>query len=192
MQNLIQSYQDNMKTPGGQKQSILVLDNLPSDATADKVKRVLDSKRLQYKEVEVFDRQNSIQFGTSGALSCQVKFEKKADLTQVANEVVNKGSIKVAGNQLKMRILKEKGNYNPETSVYVGSLHASCSEQDLIAEINQIFEYNKIYRKELQKWEANQRSKQGKQGSRQPEEPIHPYFVLSCIVFADQLTGKSK
>lgn len=128
MQNLIQSYQHTMKTQGLQKQLLLVLDNLPAEACADKVKRVLDSKKLRYADVEVFDRQHSIQFGNTGVLSCQIKFDNKADLVLVASEVVNKGSIRLAGNQLKMRILKERGNFNPQTSIFVGSLHAQCSE----------------------------------------------------------------
>jgi len=35
-----------------------------------------------------------------------------------------------------MRILKDKGHYNSHTSIFVGSLHQQCTEQDLIQEIN--------------------------------------------------------
>lgn len=88
-----------------------------------------------------------------------------------------------------MRILKDTGHYNPETSVVVTKLHTSCSEQDLISEINRIFKYNLVYRKEIQKWEMHASSSKGKKPQAQH---LAPYYVLSCMVFADQTTGKSK
>ena len=88
-----------------------------------------------------------------------------------------------------MRILKDKGHYNPQTSVVVTKIHPSCSEQDLITEINQIFKYNHVYRKEIQKWEVHSSNNKGK--SKQSRH-IDPYYVLSCMVFADKATGKSK
>lgn len=82
-----------------------------------------------------------------------------------------------------MRILKEAGCYNQETSVYVGRIHEKCSEQDLISEINRIFDFNRTYRKEIQKWEIIQKKRQG---VAVDEEAITPYFVLSCSVFQTQ------
>lgn len=48
-----------------------------------------------------------------------------------------------------MRILKEVGDYNNETSVVVSKVNDQCTEQDLISEINRIFDFNRTYRKEL-------------------------------------------
>ena len=55
-----------------------------------------------------------------------------------------------------MRILKLGTNFNSESSVIVKQLNEKCSEVDIIQEINQIFHHNKIYRKEIQKWEDKQ------------------------------------
>lgn len=76
-----------------------------------------------------------------------------------------------------MRIMKDKAHFNSETSVYIGQLNKQCSEQDLIKEINQIFTYNKVYRKELEKWEAKEKGIKPKS--------VFPYFVLSCLVLAN-------
>ena len=109
----------------------------------------------------------------------------------MANEVVNKQSFVIANgksqNVLQMRILKRGALFDQQTSVVVKKLNFKCSEVDLIQEINQIFFYNKNYRKELKKWEEHQALvKQGgeQNGPRKTSasEDLHQYFVLACTV----------
>jgi hypothetical protein len=78
-----------------------------------------------------------------------------------------------------MRILKHGSNFNPETSIVVKKLNPKCSEVDLIQEINQIFHYNKTYRKEIRKWEDFQKKEKKKPGLF---EDLNQYFVLGCTV----------
>lgn len=93
-------------------------------------------------------------------LSAKLHFDCKSDLVKVAEEVVNKQSFTIANgkshNLLQMRILKAGAQFNPDTSVVVRKLNFKCTEIDLIQEINQIFFYNKNYRKEIRKWEEHQ------------------------------------
>ena len=74
-----------------------------------------------------------------------------------------------------MRILKIGASFNSESSVIVQKLNEKCTEVDIIQEINQIFHHNKVYRKEIQKWEE-------KQGKAKKGGEIHQYFILGCLV----------
>ena len=186
MQNLIQEFQ---QTKMREEHHLLVLDNLPYNATVDQIQKILALRKITYEKVTIYEAANSIQFDPQGNLSCEIEFKTKQDLVKLANEVVNKQCIKLHSNILKMRILKDKANFNPTSSIFVGQLHRQCSEQDLIQEINSIFMNNKFYRKEIQKWDINQAKKKG---IKLPEETIYPYFVLSCMIFAHQKTGLSK
>jgi len=58
-----------------------------------------------------------------------------------------------------MRILKDKAQFNPETSIFVRNLNPACTEVQLIQEINQLFKYNLTYRNELLKWDRKQQEK---------------------------------
>ena len=133
--------------------------------------KMLRSKELRFKGVEVLNQANSIQFG-KGSLSSEITFQTKEDLVTVAREVVAKQAFRIDDNVLHMRILRDRASFNPETSVYISSLNKDCREQHIITELNQIFSYNKTYRKELEKWdkkrnkESRPPSKKGKGNQR--------------------------
>jgi hypothetical protein len=73
-----------------------------------------------------------------------------------------------------MRILKQGAHFNSESSVIVQKINEKCSEVDIIQEINQIFHHNKVYRKEIAKWEEKQSGKKS--------EEVHQFFILGCLV----------
>jgi len=79
----------------------LFLDNLPEDATAAKITSLLTKTRnMTFDAVEVYDKQNSIKFAETGVLSCKVSFKSKDDLSAMANEVVNRGCLRLGKNTL--------------------------------------------------------------------------------------------
>lgn len=76
--------------------------------------------------------------------------------------------------------MKERANYNPDTSVIVKSLNPSCTEVEMIQELNFIFKHNLIYRKELQKWDQKMLEKQGIKTKE--KDDVQQYFLLGCQV----------
>lgn len=128
-----------------------------------------------------------------------------------AKELVNKQSLKIEQNVLQMRILKDKAQFNPETSIFVRNLNPGCTEVELISEINQVFRYNLIYRNEMLKWETkvkekaaekaeekkthnkNSKRQKNQESSRnQAKEKISQYFVLGCLIIKNRQTLQSK
>lgn len=87
MQNLIQEFQ---QTKMREDQHLLVLDNLPHNATDDQIKKILTQRKMKFEKVTLFDSANSIQFEPQGNLSCEIEFKTKEELVKLANEVVNK------------------------------------------------------------------------------------------------------
>ena len=117
----------------------------------------------------------------------------------VAREVVAKQAFRIDENVLHMRILRDRASFNPETSVFIGSLNKDCKEQHIISELNQIFSYNKTYRKELEKWNKK-RSKESQPPSKKSKgnqrdfwkSDIQEYFVLSCLLLPNKEAGSAK
>lgn len=160
--------------------------------------KMLRSKELRFKGIEVLNQTNSIQFG-KGSLSSEITFQTKEDLVTVAREVVAKQAFRIDDNVLHMRILRDRASFNPETSVFISSLNKDCREQHIITELNQIFSYNKTYRKELEKWdkkrnkESQPPSKKGKGNQRDHwKSDIQEYFVLSCLLLPNKEAGSAK
>lgn len=90
-----------MQTIGKTEGLYLFLDNLPEDATPTKIKSLLSKTRsAKFDTIEVFDKQNSIKFAETGVLSCKVTFRSKDDLSAMANEVVNRGCLRLGKNTL--------------------------------------------------------------------------------------------
>ena len=83
--------------------------------------------------------------------------------------------------------------------MFVGSLNKDCTEQHIITELNQIFSYNKTYRKELEKWDKKRNlankalSKKNKGNQRDHwKSEIQEYFVLSCLLLPNKEAGPVK
>lgn len=94
-----------------------------------------------------------------------------------------------------MRILKDKAQFNPETSVFVRNLNPACTEVQLIYEINQLFKYNLTYRNELLKWDRKQQEKAQAKSKKKipiPRVELHQYFVLGCLIIKNRQTLQSK
>lgn len=172
------------------KEHFIILDNLKERIDKSVFEKFMKRHHIKFTSVEVLPINLSIQFGKIPTQSCKIVFKDRHDLIALARHVVNKHSLRFGNQIAQLRILKEKANYNPDTSVIVKSLNPSCTEVEMIQELNFIFKHNLIYRKELQKWDQKMLEKKGIKTKEKPD--VQQYFLLGCQVIFDTQTLKSK
>jgi RNA recognition motif-containing protein len=79
----------------------------------------------------------------------------------------------------------------------VRNLNPSCTEVELIYEINQIFKYNLTYRNELLKGDKKQMEREQAKSKDKKMKPyqkpdLYQYFVLGCLIIKNRQTLQSK
>ena len=113
---------------------------------------------------------------------------------KVAQSIIFEKTLKIAQKKLHMILKKQHGDYNAETSIYIGLLNPFCEESDIIEELNLILRDDRIKK---EKETTVNRSKQGqgnleddKDKSAKPADTKN--FIISCMVFIDPTTQRSK
>ena len=87
---------------------------------------------------------------------------------------------------------RQHGDYNSETSVFIGLINPRCTEEDIVEELNLMLRDDRIKkekeasltRKDLNKKENPEESK--------PAPEIARKFIMSCLVLHDQETKRTK
>lgn len=90
-----------------------------------------------------------------------------------------------------MILKKQNGDYNAETSIYVGLINPFCEETDIIEELNLILRDDRIKKeKEI----SLNRSKLGQNNADDDKDKTVNHsetsknFIVSCMVFYDPIT----
>lgn len=88
----------------------------------------------------------------------------------VAHSILFEKNLTVNGRRLYMMLHKQNGNYNSETSIYIGQLNYQCREDDIVEELNLIL--------------RDQRLKRQRDHEQQPNTTptYRNNFILSCMV----------
>jgi len=82
----------------------LLIDNLPTTATQQRVESLFARRRLAFDKLILLSQQESVQFGPPGevgpTLSLKILFKAREDLVKMAKELVSKQSIGMDSNRL--------------------------------------------------------------------------------------------
>ena len=63
---------------------------------------------------------------------------------KVAQSIIFEKTLKIAQKKLHMILKKQHGDYNADTSIYIGLLNPFCEESDIIEELNLILRDDRI------------------------------------------------
>lgn len=67
-------------------------------------------------------------------------------VNQVVHRILFEKTLKVNGRRLYMVHHRQNGNYNPETSVYIGMLNPRCTEEEIVEELNLVLRDDRLKR----------------------------------------------
>jgi|TARA_B110000285_G_scaffold233522_1_gene307563 RNA recognition motif-containing protein len=98
-----------------------------------------------------------------------------------------------------MILKKQHGEYNPETSIYIGLLNPFCEESDIIEELNLILRDDRIKKeKETSLSRTKLQGSPEDEKEKENEKAVKPVvdstknFIISCMVFFDPITQRPK
>ena len=91
----------------------------------------------------------------------------------LAHCILFEKNLKISGRKIHMMLHNKKGNYNTGTTICVGQTNPACNEREIVEELNIVL-----------------RDARNQGGAPAAEGPRN--FILSCIVFWDKETNRSK
>jgi RNA recognition motif-containing protein len=105
-----------------------------------------------------------------------------------------------------MILQKQQGDYNSETSIYVGLINPFCTESDIIEELNLVLRDDRIKKEKEEASLSRNKMGQGKEVKEGKEEDkkekeveiavvksdFTKNFILSSMVFHDPVTQRPK
>ena len=112
----------------------------------------------------------------------------------MAQSIIFEKTLKIAQKKLHMILQKQQGDYNQETSIYIGMINPFCTENDIIEELNLVLRDDRIKK---EKEEANlNRNKNGSANQEAKKDEKIPVktdsttknFILSRMVFYDPVS----
>jgi len=115
-----------------------------------------------------------------------VSFSSRADLVALAHNIMFEKSLEITkGVRLHMMLHKKFGDYNADSSLYIGQINPRCNEEDIIQELNALF---KAEREERNSVKLNRNQMGKNMGAVKPSTETEEssaemrHFTLSCIV----------
>jgi RNA recognition motif-containing protein len=117
---------------------------------------------------------------------------------KVAQSIIFEKTLKIGQKKLHMILQKQHGDYNPDTSIYIGLINPFCNESDIIEELNLVLRDERIKKEKetsisrSKSAPANPDEKKDKEEKVEVKSEIGKNFILSCIVFYDPITSRPK
>jgi hypothetical protein len=179
----------------------MILGKMPNDTTAAQIEEAIKTSTFKFKSVQEINKDDYEKFGIEQNINKAsrksrftqkqkeeeatkpqflVNFDSREDMVTLAHHILFEKTIQANNKSLFMMHHTKKGNYNPETSICLQFLNYACTEQDLIEEINLLLRDDRIKKER----EVIQRNAEDGNKIR--------HMVLSCIVFVDKVTQRSK
>ena len=65
-------------------------------------------------------------------------------MNQVVHRILFEKTLKVNGRRLYMVHHRQNGNYNPDTSVYIGMMNTRCTEGEIVEKLNLVLRDDRL------------------------------------------------
>lgn len=91
-------------------------------------------------------KRNDVDLASDESAYMLLTFETRDDMNQVVHRILFEKTLKVNGRRLYMVHHRQNGNYNPETSVYIGMLNPRCTEEEIVEELNLVLRDDRLKR----------------------------------------------
>jgi len=114
-------------------------------------------------------------------------------VNQVVHRILFEKTLKVNGRRLYMVHHRQNGNYNPDTSVYIGMMNPRCTEEEIVEELNLVLRDDRLKRAKAKLAEQADQENASKEETGEIKEEEQEkkavdtasglnHFILSAIV----------